>query len=224
MEREEQLKVVAERLRRIRKFFGRTQKAFAESIGVDFETYANYERARFIPKAPTLKQIESATGYSADYILGNSDYFGDNAPEKGMTYVAAYTELKIVKQLRATSKLADLIVQSNTERIVKVHLPKVTIPEHVFGVVQSDDSMDGGRDPIRKGAILILDYSAEINIGSLVVVKIFKQPPITRKVVNINEKEVTLAANDPAIGSITVARSEIECMFRVVKSEFHQEH
>ena len=71
---------------------------------------------------------------------------------------------------------------------------------------------------------MILDYNAEINIGSLVVVKIFKQPPITRKVTNINSKEITLAANDPAIGSITVARDQIECMFRVVKSEFHQEH
>lgn len=83
MEREEQLQIVAARLRRIRQFFGRTQKAFAESIGIDFETYVNYERGRFIPKAPTLKQIEAATGYSADYILGESEYFGDNAPERG---------------------------------------------------------------------------------------------------------------------------------------------
>ena len=224
MAQTERAKLIGSRLRKIREHYDWSAREFAEKIGIGMSTLQSYEWGRHEPRIGTIQAIEKLTGFSYDYITGASDYFGDNAPIKGDYFIATYVEIKVIKRLKAFRSLAELTGINNIERIVKVHIPPNTDGQNVVGITQTDSSMDSGKDPVRKGSILILDVTAEVNIGSLVVVKIKDQPQITRKVVNINNKEITLAANDPAFGTITVPRENVEALVRVVKSEFHQEH
>lgn len=60
----------SQRLRRIRKECGLTQKVVAELLGVDRSTYAYYETGKTSPDPTTLARLASLFRVSADLLLG----------------------------------------------------------------------------------------------------------------------------------------------------------
>lgn len=67
-------KFFAERLRKLRKNTGfKTQKAFAEALGVSFNSYMKWEQGRKLPRNEHLKRIIDFTGADLGYFYGDID-------------------------------------------------------------------------------------------------------------------------------------------------------
>lgn len=97
--------------------------------------------------------------------------------------------------------------------------------KQVFGFILRDSSMDSGKDPIREGTILVMEYqSPNIKIGDLVLIKLSNQEALCRRVINETETEITLAANEPTFGNITAKKEDIEAIFKVVRTEYRREY
>ena len=76
------LEVFADKLRKKRREEGATLKDFAARIGVALPTYQHYEGAKRKPNIEFIMLLCHATGRSADYWIGLSDYELENEPQK----------------------------------------------------------------------------------------------------------------------------------------------
>lgn len=65
------------KIREIREEKGLTQKQLAEMIGVDGHNVGDWERSKCEPSASMLIKLSTALEVSVDYLVGNSDDFGN---------------------------------------------------------------------------------------------------------------------------------------------------
>ncbi|MEN3012861.1 MAG: XRE family transcriptional regulator [Dictyoglomus thermophilum] len=73
MEREENIKIISERLRIARERKGLSKKELAQKIGVAPSSITRYENEGRIPKASILLKISEVLGVSVDYLLGKEE-------------------------------------------------------------------------------------------------------------------------------------------------------
>lgn len=66
---ESKAKAFAERLKQLRMQAGLSQKAFAESIGLNYTQYNRYEQGETIPYTESLARLADALEVSVDYLL-----------------------------------------------------------------------------------------------------------------------------------------------------------
>ena len=66
------MKILAERMRILRKEKNLRQEDLAKIIGIGFNTYCRYERDERDPSAPTVAALADFFGVSADYLLGRT--------------------------------------------------------------------------------------------------------------------------------------------------------
>lgn len=71
---EKQKKMIAQRLREIRKGKGWTQREAAKKYGIDYRPLNLYESGDRIPPTHALLAISAATGVSIDYLLGRTNF------------------------------------------------------------------------------------------------------------------------------------------------------
>ena len=67
-----------ENLKRLRTSCNLTQKEMADKLGMNQQTYANYETGRREPDFDTLKEIASYFNVSIDFLLDIDDKFIKN--------------------------------------------------------------------------------------------------------------------------------------------------
>ncbi len=60
-------------LKRFRKDFNLTQKAVANSLGVQENAYQRYEYGKVIPSVLVMTKLADAYNVSLDYLVGRSD-------------------------------------------------------------------------------------------------------------------------------------------------------
>lgn len=60
-------------LKRFRKEFKLTQKAVADSLGVQENAYQRYEHGKVIPSVLVMTKLADAYNVSLDYLVGRSD-------------------------------------------------------------------------------------------------------------------------------------------------------
>lgn len=92
----------SQRLRRIRKECGLTQKAVAELLGVDRSTYAYYETGKTSPDLNALSRLASLFRVSADLLLGRDFAFPELHDDRFLleeTAVRRFSELSESEQL-----------------------------------------------------------------------------------------------------------------------------
>lgn len=67
------MKILAERLRLLRKEKGLRQEDMQEYLGISYNSYCRYEKGERDPNAPTIVIMADFFGVSADYLLGRKD-------------------------------------------------------------------------------------------------------------------------------------------------------
>lgn len=67
------MKILAERLRQLRKEKGLRQQDMEQHLGISYNSYCRYEKDERDPNAPTIVAMADFFGVSADYLLGRKD-------------------------------------------------------------------------------------------------------------------------------------------------------
>lgn len=67
------MKILAERLRQLRKEKGLRQEDMQEHLGISYNSYCRYEKDERDPSAPVIVTMADFFGVSADYLLGRKD-------------------------------------------------------------------------------------------------------------------------------------------------------
>ena len=62
-----------QRLRKLRKDHGISQRALAELLGISQQTYSRYERGQLIPSVETVYVLARLYHVSMDYLAGITD-------------------------------------------------------------------------------------------------------------------------------------------------------
>ena len=99
--------IVGVRLKEIRLRLGYTQLEIADKIGCSRVAYAYYEAGKRPPDINFLFSLQALTGYSYDYILGNTDNTALETAGLDKTIGLSDTSLEILKtkeRVRATIK------------------------------------------------------------------------------------------------------------------------
>jgi len=84
--------MTAARIRNIRKAYGLTQVAFADLLGLKFETYASWEKGRRFPSSPGCTVLMIAEKYPDVFLKRRKDII---KKLKKMYSVAKSTEIEI---------------------------------------------------------------------------------------------------------------------------------
>lgn len=161
------------RLRKARERTGHTQTSAAKCIGISPKTMSGYENDVSSPDYDTLQKIASLYGVTTDYLLGLESAkpsnvislfeqrmeregkmfpYEHNANKVGGTH-AGYAK-EVVEELYDTHPLPPTVKPSPSRNWLEVE----------------GDCMDGGKEPIKPGYLVLVDRELQFKSNDLVVV------------------------------------------------------
>lgn len=107
--------MISDKLKEIRERTGMNKKDFADSLGIKYTTYNNYEVGTREPASDFLIMISKKFDISIDYIMGLSD-----EKEKSHHYQLKSSEFEHIKKYRKLDahgrKMVDFVLKEESER------------------------------------------------------------------------------------------------------------
>lgn len=107
--------MISDKLKEIRERTGMNKKDFADSLGVKYTTYNNYEVGTREPASDFLIMISKKFDISIDYIMGLSD-----EKEKSHHYQLKSSEYEHIKKYRVLDdhgkEIVDIVLDKEYER------------------------------------------------------------------------------------------------------------
>jgi len=107
--------VIKERLKELRKEKELTQKELAKLVNLSSNCVCEWEKGRSQPNIETLKKLSEIFACSVDYIIGNTDDFGNIVPAQPLQE----KEKQLLKNVRLLSTAEQAQLFHYVEFLVK---------------------------------------------------------------------------------------------------------
>lgn len=104
------------RLRDVRKFLGFTQKEFAETIGISYMSYWNYENGKRIPDALILKEIKEVTDIDLNWLITGKGYMMILDEDEEIEHVTITDKKRKSKLLKIYLRKIEKIMQEHEDK------------------------------------------------------------------------------------------------------------
>lgn len=99
------IKMIGERIKKLREEKGFTQKQFSEEVGININTLASYERETREPGIDLIIKFANYFNVTTDYLIGASDYINAGIEQIGEKTRLTEESLEILSGLDVDKKL-----------------------------------------------------------------------------------------------------------------------
>ena len=201
----------AEKLKKMRKEKGISQKDLAENLNMSPSTIANSETGARVPDLNRLKDIADFFNISVDYLVSNKENNESNI-SNNVKYIKEFEMIPILGCIRAG---VPVMSKENIIDYKKVPAEEVKNGQYFYLEVKGE-SMSGAR--IHEGDLLLVKKQPDVNNGDIAVVMIEDEQTVKR--VYKSNSELILEPENPKFEPIVVKKKEVYIIGKVEKVEF----